>query len=231
MTDELFEEIENLQPEYASPEWQPYVLSLLSDSEWYETPKKEKVPRVAGLKRVARLLFDIVFAGPEWIQTVPAASQENPPNATVVYKIVYRGEEGTTREVRATASGNHWNCVAEYAIHPEAMAETRAQGRALRELLCLDVVSAEEVNTPDDADSIVESYRPKKTELDDASVFKTKKTMVLAFCKRNGVQVNKLVAKALGEEKGIDFISVDEIIKVVNLMNKYQNKEIPGDLK
>lgn len=130
-------------PSIHMPEWTDYVLSLLKDDE-----KIAGNPTTDGLRRI----FEQVLAC-QLIETVSsvvqAPEQSNEKRATVVHTLKYYLNNDKNQIIR-TASGAadvYWgNCDKIYRNHPVAVAETRAEGRALRRALRLrKVVAAEEI--------------------------------------------------------------------------------------
>lgn len=129
-------------------EWSDYVLSKLQAKEI--DPKGH--PKVAGLRRlVVKLIGPIVRSVPQILQTpIP----ENERRCTVVYHIsVMDRFSGELLEVAGAADSYHGNTDVKFRVHPSAMAETRAEGRALKKILMLDAVTSEEL-APENAETI-----------------------------------------------------------------------------
>lgn len=117
------------------PKWTETLLSHLTKEEMF----KDK-PKVAGLRRLATKIF-----GPLSISTniVQAPTIDNASRATVVVSVWPAGS--VDRTVTGAADAYPGNTGVQFGKYPVAIAETRAKGRALTELLCLNVISAEEV--------------------------------------------------------------------------------------
>lgn len=140
--------------------WTDHVLSLLSDDE-----KIMGNPTTDGLRRIFEIALDcrIVSSTSNVVQS-PEPSNEK--RATVVHSISYYLNDPVLESKGLnvmTIDGSadvYWgNCDKIYRNHPVAVAETRAEGRALRRALKLrKVVAAEEIadNIDDhpDADSV-----------------------------------------------------------------------------
>ena len=129
--------------------WTDYVLGLLSDDE-----KISGNPTTDGLRRI----FEIALNCRLMSSTSSVAQSPSPDNekrATVIHSLTYRLNPGTPdpdginiQTVDGSADVYWGNCDKVYRNHPVAVAETRAEGRALRRALKLrKVVSAEEISS------------------------------------------------------------------------------------
>lgn len=139
---EIVAPVVNTKPTINDLGWTDYVLSLLSDDE-----KIVGNPTTDGLRRI----FEVVM-GCRIIQStsdvVQFPSPDNEKRATVVHTLSYYIK---SEDHGCTVSGSadvYWgNCDKIYRNHPVAVAETRAEGRALRRALKLrKVVAAEELS-------------------------------------------------------------------------------------
>jgi hypothetical protein len=129
-------------------EWTEYVLSLLSDDE-----KIAGNPTTDGLRRIFEIALNCIVVAAS-SNVVQSPSPENEKRATVVHTVDYvlkntppDEEEFKYRSVSGSADVYWGNCDKIYRNHPVAVAETRAEGRALRRALRLrKVVAAEELS-------------------------------------------------------------------------------------
>ncbi len=127
--------------------WTDYVLSLLSDDE-----KISGNPTTDGLRRIFEIALNCrVIASVSDVVQTPEPNNEK--RATVVHSITYILNEGildhpelNTVTINGAADVFWGNCDKIYRNYPVAVAETRAEGRALRRALKLrKVVAAEEI--------------------------------------------------------------------------------------
>ena len=127
--------------------WTDYVLSLLSDDE-----KISGNPTTDGLRRIFEIALNCrVIASVSDVVQTPEPNNEK--RATVVHSITYVLNEGilehpelNTVTINGAADVFWGNCDKIYRNYPVAVAETRAEGRALRRALKLrKVVAAEEI--------------------------------------------------------------------------------------
>lgn len=135
---------------YGSDAWQEMLMSELTEEEKYE----ERYPRCIGLRRLAqKYLGDFKFAGPVNFDVSPT---EDSRVVTVLYELqiywkmslpIDYGNIDVSYPVR-TFRGLA-DCVEtknnKFAQHPAATAETKAESRALKKALGLQVTSAEEM--------------------------------------------------------------------------------------
>ncbi|MFW9876901.1 MAG: hypothetical protein ACFFG0_27725, partial [Candidatus Thorarchaeota archaeon] len=133
-----------IAPVYMGPEWEPFLLSKLKPEELEEG----QYPKVNGLRRLAqRYLGLVVFSGPlEY--TSHHIDARDPGRSTCMYEVRIRPYFDMNIEM--VFRGVSGQCIAnapspEFMKHPEAMAETRAEVRALRKALGISVVSSEEL--------------------------------------------------------------------------------------
>ena len=143
-TKEITKEISS--PNITDVEWTEYVLGLLSDDE-----KIKGNPTTDGLRRIFETALNCVIID-STSQVVQSPDMHNEKRATVVHDIEYviLGEEDalSKRKVNGAADVYWGNCDKIYRNHPVAVAETRAEGRALRRGLRLrKVVAAEDERT------------------------------------------------------------------------------------
>lgn len=127
-------------------EWTDYVLSLLSEDE-----KIMGNPTTDGLRRIFEIALncDIIESSTNVVQS---PSPDNEKRATVVHTISYFLKDGSVpveskqRSVSGAADVYWGNCDKIFRNHAVAVADTRAEGRALRRALKLrKVVAAEEL--------------------------------------------------------------------------------------
>lgn len=145
-------------PKIGGPDWQEYVLSLLNPDE-YVVNRDMKCPKASGLRRVAQIVLGpIVESGPDQVWLVPG-------QATITYRIKFLWQNGfnTTwmseadlarfgssslnyRTFSEIADSNKDNTPSPFNLHLSATASSRAEGRALRKALQLNIVTAEEMS-------------------------------------------------------------------------------------
>jgi hypothetical protein len=229
MTEEKnLETTETSQPKTVTPndlDWTDYVLGLLSDDE-----KISGNPTTDGLRRVFEKALNCrVLASVSDVVQTPEPNNEK--RATVVHSITYILNEGSrdqpelnTVTINGAADVFWGNCDKVYRNYPVAVAETRAEGRALRRALKLrKVVAAEElakdIEDHPDQDSVTKITNNQINFID-------------VMAKRLNINVSKLLESNALEFKNIYALSHDDAVTVIRLLSKHQQNitEIPDDL-
>ena len=141
---------QKLTPTIHDIEWTDYVLSFLEEEE-----KIMGNPTTDGLRRIFEKVMDCEIVNCD-SRVVQSPSRDNEMRATVTHTVTYilnreRPPESkisflNSRSVTGAADVYWGNCDKIFRNHPVAVAETRAEGRALRRALRLrKVVAAEEI--------------------------------------------------------------------------------------
>jgi len=218
------------RPDYTSPEWEQFVLSQLTDRE----KDKEGHPRVAGLRRLTeKLLGPIVCSGP--VETKSYETESSPGGkAVVTFSVTIEWmkdgvEFGLTgplekREYRAVASCTRFNSDDAFCVYPEAIAETRAEARALRRALRLSTVSADEI-TQKDTGRILEEYvanSPRMAEGPSTMITDQQKLVIQNMCNKLKVDLMGFLNNGTKQYTSIDEVSRETATKMIARLNAYQ---------
>jgi hypothetical protein len=213
-TNQVVENKETTKPGMGDVAWTDYVLSQLSDDE-----KINGNPTTDGLRRIFETILNctILHINTEVVQ---APSPENEKRATVVYRMDYILNDSTTHEdfkyrsVTGAADVYWGNCDKIYRNHPVAVAETRAEGRALRKGLRLrKVVAAEELaeNTDDHPDK------------DSVSKISTNQiNFIDVLSKRLNINVIELIKGLAIDSSSIYNIEHEDAIKIIRELSRLQ---------
>jgi hypothetical protein len=229
MTEEkILETTEAPQARNVTPndlDWTDHVLGLLSEDE-----KISGNPTTDGLRRIFEKALNCrVLASVSDVVQTPEPNNEK--RATVVHSITYLLNEGArdqpelnTVTINGAADVFWGNCDKVYRNYPVAVAETRAEGRALRRALKLrKVVAAEElakdIEDHPDQDSVTKITNNQINFID-------------VMAKRLNINVSKLLESNALESKNIYALSHDDAVTVIRLLSKHQQNitEIPDDL-
>lgn len=220
---EIKESIE--KPSINSIEWTDYVLNLLEEDE-----KIKGNPTTDGLRRIFEVALDCVVIEAD-SNVIQAPCPDNEKRATVVHKLSYvlnnesTPEQSKYRSVSGAADVYWGNCDKIYRNHPVAVAETRAEGRALRRGLKLKkVVAAEEIaeNIEDHPDSDTVS-----------KITNNQINFIDVLAKRLDIDVSKLLNNLAFSNENIYNIEHSQAIEVSKLLSSYQQNItfIPEDIK
>jgi len=205
--------------------WTDYVLGLLSDDE-----KISGNPTTDGLRRVFEIALNCKV-----IQSVSDVVQTPEPNnekrATVVHSITYVLTDGSpdqpelnTVTINGAADVFWGNCDKIYRNYPVAVAETRAEGRALRRALKLrKVVAAEEIAKD------IEDH-PDENSVSKISVNQINFIDVIA--QRLNINVIVLIKTLAISEENVYNISHENAVGIIKQLTVYQQDmtKIPEEL-
>ena len=205
--------VEAVPPSISSPEWSDYVISKFESDEMVDGN-----PTVDGLRRVTEVVLGQIVSTETDIAQVP--TKENEGRATAVCTIVVETHFGNIRKASGSGDAWHKNTDMPYSKFPVAMAETRAEGRALRRILQLrKVVAAEELS-----DTLDDSIDYEKNITDNQVNF------IEVMCKPEGRGLDINIAKFInqtadGEPKktSIRELKHSEAAKFIKLLSSYQN--------
>jgi hypothetical protein len=196
-------------------EWTDHVLSLLSDDE-----KISGNPTTDGLRRIFEVALncDVVEAITEIVQA-PTPENEKRATATHTIRYVLKGDVSDDMNIKyravTGAADVFWgNCDKIYRNHPTAVAETRAEGRALRRALKLrKVVAAEEIAKD------IEDYPDENTV---SKITNNQINFIDVMAKRLNINVTKLLEANQYESKNIYTLGHEDAVSLVRLLSKYQ---------
>lgn len=198
-----------------SLEWNDYVLGLLSDDE-----KIDGNPTTDGLRRIFEIALDCTV-----IESISSVVQTPEPNnekrATVVHTIGYILNSGTpdtihlNQKIVSGAADVYWgNCDKIYRNHPVAVAETRAEGRALRRGLKLrKVVAAEEIASEIEDNPDGEGA----TKISDQQI-----NFIDVLSKRNNINTAELLLDLSVDPLNIKSVPHDIGVNIIRELSKYQ---------
>jgi hypothetical protein len=214
--------VEKKIPTIADLDWTDYVLGLLSDDE-----KIAGNPTTDGLRRIFETVLNCRLIS-STSSVVQSPSPENEKRATVIHSLAYclnptvQDLNGLNIVSVDGSADVYWgNCDKIYRNHPVAVAETRAEGRALRRALRLrKVVAAEELSKD------IEDH-PDQNTVNKISNQQINFIDVLA--QRLNINVVKLL-----EQNNMETYSLthESAVDIIRLLSKYQQNidSIPQDI-
>jgi hypothetical protein len=233
-------------PRYDSPEWNEYVMGLFAPEELIDG----KYPNVNSLRRLTELLLgDIVFSGP--VKVEQTMELEHTGKAVVTYQVtidwkldaVYAGyvdiQEGyPQRTFTSVASSWIGNTDDMYAVFPESIAETRAEGRALRRALRLNVVCADELTKKDTAAIVQQQKTPTTTtgEWDEEGLITDAQiNTIKLICDRLNIDLNKFINSGSKKYNNIEEVKKSAAAGMLKQLSRYQSAgsdalDIPNNL-
>ena len=213
------------KPSIHDIEWTDYVLSMLSDDE-----KIKGNPTTDGLRRIIEKVMDCRIIQ-STTNVVQSPSPDNEKRATVTHTLTLYlnqafGDTANLNTVVVDGSADvYWgNCDKVYRNHPVAVAETRAEGRALRRALRLrKVVAAEELKSEIDD-------HPDANTVD--KITNNQINFIDVIAQRLNINVLKLLESNNLEHKNIYSLHHDKAVDIIRLLSKYQTNisDIPKDI-
>jgi hypothetical protein len=196
-------------------EWTDYVLGLLSDDE-----KISGNPTTDGLRRIFEIALNCKIIS-STSAVVQSPSPDNEKRATVIHSLSYVLIDSNVDRPELNivsvdgAADVYWgNCDKVYRNHPVAVAETRAEGRALRRGLKLrKVVAAEELAKD------VEDH-PDHNSV--SKITNNQINFIDVLSKRLNINVTKLLEANQLEANNIYTLSHDDAVSIIRLLSSYQ---------
>jgi hypothetical protein len=209
------------EPAIHDPGWTAYALSKLTPQEMVNGK-----PRVPGLRRlVALLVGDIVGNTTEQVQ---APCPANGYIATVQARLVILWSKGVpengafAREFTALADVYAGNTDPAFARFASQTAETRAEGRAIKKALMLQVTTAEEMTdvSVDQADL-------------DGKVTATQVNFIDLKCQQNDINVLAFIGSYKGKYRAVKEVPADVAGKMIQHLSELQQdrKRIPDHIR
>lgn len=209
-------------PKITDLEWTDYVLGLLSDDE-----KIADNPTTDGLRRIFEIALNCRVIS-STSQIVQAPSPDNEKRATVVHSISYVLNQALCAHADLNimsvdgAADVYWgNCDKIYRNHPVAVAETRAEGRALRRALRLrKVVAAEELSKEIEDNPDIHTV---------SKISNNQINFIDVMAQRLNINVMRLLSENQLPTDNVYSVSHEDAVNIIRLLSKYQQNinEIP----
>ena len=140
------------RPSMASPEWNDYVLSLLTEDEFDERVAGTKLPKTDGLGRVVRLLFGTP------VKSKTKITHLTNDGVVASHSVSLLSLNDQYLDYTAVADATSENTDPPYNKFLVAVASTRARGRAYRDILGLkNIPVAEELSEKAESDVMMTS--------------------------------------------------------------------------
>ena len=196
------------KPEIGSRNWNNFVLSQLTDDE-----KFEGKPTTQGLRRFTAFMFGINDIESKVIQ---CPTPDNDNRATVTVRICTSiGNASSSADIYSGNSGK-------FGAHPVACADTRAEGRALRRLLCLQGLTAEEA----DEDAIILTKSEADGRINDTQI-----EGINNLCKNLDIDVVNLIKETLPDCSNISNAEYAQGQELLKAIKSFKTTGVPDDLK
>lgn len=208
---------EDNEPLMTDAGWTAYVMSYFENNE----VDKDGNPRVHGLRRVASLLLGpILVSRAKVIQAPTYAGGERGTmltpavvEHTIRILMCHAGEGRPPYEAEYTEAADVYfgNTDLEYARHATATASTKAEARALRKLLHLNTVSAEEVTRVPLAEASV-----------TGEISPTQINFLQILCQRNDINLMRFINSGKGKYESVKDVPGAQALKMVQFLSECQ---------
>lgn len=203
-------------------EWTDHVLSFLTDDE-----KIMGNPTTDGLRRIFEKVMDCQIIESE-STVVQSPSRENEMRATVQFTLIFKPNVSNTafidtRSVSGCADVYWGNCDKVFRNHPVAVAETRAEGRALRRALRLrKVVAAEEI--AEEIEDHVDGFTVDK-------ITNNQINFMDVLARRLDLNVQKMLKMLDINEENVYNIKYKDALDIANKLVQYQQENsVPDEI-
>lgn len=213
-------------PSMLSPEWHDYAMTLFQEDELMNGH-----PLVTGLRRVAEIVLGpMAFSGPTWVK--PTDRDDHHGRATVIFTIEFANGLKCS-EVADSWEGNTDDMFCAFAV---AIASTRAEARALRKVLKIKGVAAEELTKKDTAKIVRDISKQQSSSAGDYNDQSRMSDAQLNFIDIKCKQLNINGAKLFKDMFNVDQrkkVSKKVASDVIDVLNDYQKDKgtIPSELK
>ncbi len=212
-------------PSMLSPEWHDYAMTLFEENELVNGH-----PLVAGLRRVCELVLGpMTFSGPTWVK--PTDRDDHHGRATVIFTVEFANGIRCA-EVADSWEGNTDDTFCAFAV---AIASTRAEARALRKVLKIRGVAAEELTKKDTAKIVRDISKQKSSSSGDydgqGRMSDAQYNFIDVKCKQlnvNGGKLFKDIFKVDQKRKISKIVASD----IIDRLNEYQRDKgsIPSEI-
>ena len=226
--EELFSnEKESDNPVMGDPGWADYVMSLFKEDELYEG----KYPMLKGLRRIGYILLNGV-----WESEVVSLTFTPDNRALCVYKL----RTGDGRIIHGAADAHKENVQGMFSVYPVAIAENRAEARAYRKALMIDVVTAEEMSGSEKSYfgnmPILGEYSNANVPVssgeysDEEPASQNQLIVIESKCRQLGIDSSKFLSYVNYQEGKTTKKEAKEFLGVINKFQQNPN-DIPEEIK
>lgn len=201
---------ENKVPLRTSRDWNEYVLSHFGPDELADGN-----PTVDGLRRVTELLLGPIIDAKAKVIQSPTPQNDN--RCVVEYNVIVETEKEGVISQQSVADCYPGNCDHRFSVYASAIAETRAEGRALRKLLKLrKVIAAEEAGLV-----------PLEETGVNGKITPTQMNFIETLCQRNDINVPVYLgaAKDFNFNGKLEEIPYKSAVAVISHLSEMQRNQ------
>lgn len=208
-------------PAYDSPAWHDYIMTLFEDNELLDGH-----PTCDGCRRVLERAVGPIIS--TQIKSFVSPTRDNGGTATVCVRIDINVDNenhplnGKFVSCEEIADVNRSNCDDPYYKYPTATASSRAESRALRKLLRLKTITADEKSEIAEDQEIETPW-----EIDDTRITDTQINGIDIICRRENINVKEFINSGKNNYKNIYEIkssTARNMLAQLNRINKGSTK-------
>jgi hypothetical protein len=238
-TDDLLDEAVEIQEEVIdtsiiddtptpqSENWTSYVLTLLRKDELFDGR-----PTVDGLRRITEVIVgqivnrEVVFLSPP--------NKDNNMTSTITLRISiqilqdnYWGNHNGIITEEDVGDAGLYNADPPFDKYPSSLASTRAEGRCLRKILRLKIVTSEEISQKAEQSTSLENTTSTSDEwIPSDKISFEQKNVITLLCKQTNINVNDIINSGKEKYNSIDDISKDTGQKIIQYLNKLRQGQV-----
>ncbi len=191
-------------------DWHDYVMSHFQKDEL-----QNGCPTVDGMRRVSEIVVGEILKIDSSVRDTP--KEENQYRAVVICRVAFEVGE-IVKEFSGCADAFSGNAEPEFARHATALAETRAEGRALKRALRLKkIVSAEEMIAD-------ESKIEQPGQQNDKYINGQQINFIDVVGKKSDVNLAEFVRESVGDNTPLKLIPYDKGVELCNKIAEFKNK-------
>lgn len=202
---------EETRPVLYSHEWSDWIMK-----QFHEDEIVEGNPRVDALRRMVSEYIGTIVLIDSQVESTPCEGNNYRSVVKVVVEVIpFEGLRNTKRTLSfsGVADASNENLMGDFKKFPTAMAETRAEGRALRKLLGIrNVVAAEELS-----------------EDTEEKITSTQVAGVENLCKMVGVNLKKFLVQTFDKDQ-LSAMTKQEAKLAMKLLSGYQVDGPPEEI-
>jgi hypothetical protein len=216
---EIQSEEENIPkiPCMADEDWDEYVFGHFSENEIFNNN-----PTVHGLRRIVeKLIGEIV----EMRTHIIHAPTMNDRSASATVDIVIM-DKNTAKCFSGAADATDYNLVAPYNKYLTAMAETRAEGRALRKALRIKAIAAEEL------EEVPPQQMTQTQDNDKEFITQNQINFMNLMCQRLNINIVQFIKSRYSECSNIRQLLHTQSLETQKVLSEYQQDKdkIPPEI-
>lgn len=210
-------------PSYGSDDWCAYVMSQFKADELFDGR-----PTIGGLRRLTQKLVGTIT------KSIPTNVFMVGERAICVWEtsIIPHGYmPHITYTYGGTADSVVQNTDGVFGMFPVAMAEVRAEGRALKRALQITVATADEVSKENAPKFLAELLKGTETNAEwtgNDMINDTQTILIEKMCNRLELDVQKVVELSPKGYKSLKDMTKEGAAKLIEVLNKWQQK--PEDI-